>query len=328
MAKLKTTVSVVVLFHFVLDVFGLSPGETCRKRLDNLEKLLTNLNEKLENLQAEKNKDDTLYKAIQDENIYLKRRMKSLEEIVLTSSRRTEKLEARIVDLESSNWFLKSIMTSANTNFGFKKKYSSILLGDFKTDDLRKENTTTNPPTTHGNEKMIQLKTASVKRKISQSEKKPSASKGKRLLTGIQSTPNPFPGGAAFSAYVSHYETDISKDFTIHFDTILTNIGNHYNKHSGIFTAPQHGVYVFTWNLYCHAEGYIFSQLVVNSNVVGAMLTDSEGASNSRSHTNIVVVEVNQGDIVFVRTHPTLTHIGNLYSHSEWRSSFNGWTLY
>ena len=123
-------------------------------------------------------------------------------------------------------------------------------------------------------------------------------------------------------------ETEISTDFTIHFDTIVTNIGNHYNKHTGAFTAPQHGVYVFTWNLYCNTGGHIYSQLVVNSNVVGAMLTDAEGASSVRSVTGTVVVEVNQGDVVFVRTHPTLGHSGNLRSYSAWRSSFNGWKLY
>lgn len=328
MAKLKTTVFIVVLFHFVLDVYGFLSDDTCIERLDNLEKLLANLNGKLENHQAEKTKDDAMFKDIQDENSYLRRKMKSLEEIVHTSSRRTETLEARIADLESSNWFLKSRLNSENTNFRFNKKYSNSLLGNLKTDDLRKENTTTDQPTNHGNEEKVQLQTASVKRKISQSEKKPSASKQKRLLTGIQSNPNPFPDGAAFSAYVSHYETDISKDFTIHFDTIVTNIGNHYNKHSGTFTAPQHGVYVFTWNLYCHAEGYIYSQLVVNSNVVGTMFTSAQGAANIRSPTGIVVVEVNQGDVVFVRTHPTNGHSGNLFSYTDYRSSFNGWKLY
>ncbi|XP_019918432.3 multimerin-2 [Magallana gigas] len=328
METLKTTVFIVVLFHIALDVYGLSSDDTCIERLDNLEKLLANLNEKLENHQAKKTKDDAMFKDIQDENSNLRRRMKSLEEIVLTSSRRTEKLEARIADLESSNWFLKSRMTSANTNFRFNKKYSNSLLGNLRTDDLSKENTTTDPPTNHGNKEKLQLQTASVKRKISQSEKIPRASKEKRILTGIQSTSTPFPDGAAFSAYVSHYETDISKEFTIHFDTVLTNIGNHYNKHSGTFTAPQHGVYVFTWNLYCYAEGYIYSQLVVNSNVVGTMFTSAQGAANIRSPTGIVVVEVNQGDVVFVRTHPTNGHVGNLYSYTDYRSSFNGWKLY
>lgn len=72
----------------------------------------------------------------------------------------------------------------------------------------------------------------------------------------------------------------------------------------------------------------MFSQIVVNSSVVGAMFSSGEGASNIRSSTGIVVVEVNQGDIVFVRIHPTGNHSGNLNSHPDWRSSFNGWKLY
>eukprot|EP00105_Crassostrea_gigas_P018476 XP_011436617.2 PREDICTED: uncharacterized protein LOC105334760 isoform X1 [Crassostrea gigas] len=325
MATLKTIALVVVLVHFVLDVYGLSSDDTCRERL---EKLLANLNEKFQNHQTENTKVDAMFRIIQDENSYLKSRLKSLEEIVLTSSRRTEKLEARIADLESSNWFLKSRLTTETTNYRVNKKYSSTLLGNLKTDDSRKVNTTTGPSLTKGNEIEVHRKTAMVKRKISQLENKPSASNEKRLLTGIQSTSTPFPDEAAFSAYVSVHETDISKDFTIHFDTIVTNIGNHYNKHTGIFTTPQHGVYVFTWNLYCNTGGYIFSQLVVNSNVVGAMLTDAVGATDIRSATGTVVVEVNQGDVVFVRTHPTNSHVGNLRSNSAWRSSFNGWKLY
>ena len=74
-------------------------------------------------------------------------------------------------------------------------------------------------------------------------------------VLGIQSTTTPSTGGAAFSAYVSTYETDISKDHTIKFDTIVTNVGSHYNQHSGMFTASEQGVYVFSWNHYCYNGG-------------------------------------------------------------------------
>ncbi|XP_065928399.1 uncharacterized protein [Magallana gigas] len=326
MATLKTITLVVVLFHIDVNVYGLSSDESCRERLDNHEILLAKLNEKLENHQADSTKDEAIFKVIQDENSYLKRRLKSLEEIVLTSTYRTEKLEARIADLESSNWFLKSRLTTANNNYSFDENYLSSLFWNLKASDSRKESTTTKTSTTHGNEMKTRLQTSMVKRKIRQLEKKPSVSQEKRLLTGIQSTRTPFPDGVAFSAYMYVHTTEISKGSTIHFDTIVTNIGNHYNKHSGIFTAPQHGVYVFTWNLYC--DGYIYSQLVVNSNVVGAMFSSAEGASNIRTPTGIVVVEVNQGDIAYVRIHPTGNHSGNLNSHPNWRSSFNGWKLY
>ncbi|XP_061188901.1 uncharacterized protein LOC133197077 [Saccostrea echinata] len=150
----------------------------------------------------------------------------------------------------------------------------------------------------------------------------------KRLLTGVHTTKPPFADGVAFSAFVSTYETEISKDHTIKFDIIVSNIGNHYNLHSGIFTSPQHGVYVFTWNLYCRAGGYIFSQILVNSNAVGGMLTSSNGATSFRTTTGVVVMEVNQGDVVFVRIHSTETQSGNLFSHPDYRSSFNGWKIY
>lgn len=131
----------------------------------------------------------------------------------------------------------------------------------------------------------------------------------------------------AFSAYISIYRTETGKDQTIKFDTIVTNIGNHYNNYSGTFFAPQHGVYVFTWTLHCFGGGYLYTHLVVNSRVVGATDTDALGTDGVKSTTGIVVVEVNQGDIVFVRTHPTNGH-HDLYSNPDSRSSFSGWKLF
>ena len=147
-------------------------------------------------------------------------------------------------------------------------------------------------------------------------------------ISGLKATRTQSTSGAVFSAYVSTFETELSKDHIIRFDTIVTNIGSHYNQHSGLFTAPEQGVYVFSWNLYCHSGGYIFSQLVVNSNVVGSMFTIGEGATDIRSITGVVVVQVNAGDVVYVRTHPTQSHSGNLYSHPDYRSSFSGWKVY
>ena len=142
-------------------------------------------------------------------------------------------------------------------------------------------------------------------------------------------SPRAVSDGAAFSAYVSVHSTTISKDHTIKFDTTVTNFGHHYNAFSGIFTASQHGVYVFTWNLYCGENGgFIYSQLVVNSDVVGAIYTDAVGSDYVRTTTGVVVVEINNGDIVFVRVHPTRGSNFNLYSDPDWRSTFSGWKLY
>lgn len=79
---------------------------------------------------------------------------------------------------------MNSRLATANTNYMFDKKYSSTLLGNLKTDDSQKENTTIGSSTAHGNHMKIQRQTAMVTRKISQLENKPSASKEKRTPTG------------------------------------------------------------------------------------------------------------------------------------------------
>lgn len=133
----------------------------------------------------------------------------------------------------------------------------------------------------------------------------------------------------AFSVYLSISDVEISKGYTIKFDTIVTNIGSSYNRYTGVFTAPQDGVYVFSWNLYCSSDGaYFYSQLVANSNVVGAMFTDATGANYTRTTTNVVVVEINIGDVIYVRIHPTLGFKKKLHSSPDFRSTFSGWKLY
>lgn len=147
----------------------------------------------------------------------------------------------------------------------------------------------------------------------------------KQFFSGIQSTPKPSTDIVAFSVYLSIKDIEISKGYTIKFDTIVTNIGSSYNRYTGVFTVPQDGVYVFTWNLYCGSDGgYFTSQLVVNSNVVGAMYTDAAGAD----YTNVVVVEINVGDKIYVRIHPTLSFKKKLHSSPDYRSTFSGWKLY
>ena len=127
---------------------------------------------------------------------------------------------------------------------------------------------------------------------------------------------------------MSHSETSVGFHQTFVFDNVVTNVGGNYNRHSGIFTSPSQGVYVFSWTLYCETGGYFYSEVVVNSNPVGALRCSAEGASNIRHVTGVVVVEVNQGDIVYIRTHPSNSNVGMVFSSSTFRSSFTGWRLF
>lgn len=115
---------------------------------------------------------------------------------------------------------------------------------------------------------------------------------------------------------------------TLIFDTVITNVGASYNKHDGVFTAPVSGVYVFSWNIYSNYDGNIFTELMVNSDKKGGTRSDSHTVAEDHNSSHSVIVEVGQGDIVFIRTHPTISSTGNIISSStSYQSSFSGWLL-
>lgn len=115
---------------------------------------------------------------------------------------------------------------------------------------------------------------------------------------------------------------------TLVFDVSPTAYGNHYNKFTGIFTAPHPGTYVFTWTSYCVAGGYTYLQAVVNNVVLDISFCNADGANWYRSITGTVVAYINQGDTVFIRTHPTSANRGNVISSENQRTTFAGWLLF
>lgn len=91
-----------------MNTYGLLSVKTCRERLDSLESIVESLNEGFAKQKTNSDHDDTMLKIkLEGENTELKSRLKTLEAIVMTYSRRMEELEARIVELESTDHFPK-----------------------------------------------------------------------------------------------------------------------------------------------------------------------------------------------------------------------------
>jgi hypothetical protein len=112
---------------------------------------------------------------------------------------------------------------------------------------------------------------------------------------------------------MSQAEPNPGKHQTIIFDRDVTNIGGHYNHHAGIFISPDDAVYTFTWTIHCYRDddSFVSTELVINSNPVGA--SSCHGGVGFLGHTSgNVVVEVNQGDVVYVRTHPSKNIFGRI----------------
>lgn len=61
--------------------------------------------------------------------------------------------------------------------------------------------------------------------------------------------------GVAFSAYLSHDLIHMGIGHTVKCDKVLLNEGNNYSPFTGVFTAPQTGVYLLTFSIAAYNNG-------------------------------------------------------------------------
>ncbi|XP_028420361.1 complement C1q-like protein 2 [Perca flavescens] len=108
----------------------------------------------------------------------------------------------------------------------------------------------------------------------------------------------------AFSAAIGGSGEPIgpfNTDTTLIYKTVITNIGNAYNEHTGIFGAPVTGIYYFTFHYHAGGGHPVSLVLIKNSQSVVTAYdnqTLNDGADNGG---NAVFVQLQQGDQVFVR---------------------------
>ncbi|VDI79919.1 Hypothetical predicted protein, partial [Mytilus galloprovincialis] len=153
--------------------------------------------------------------------------------------------------------------------------------------------------------------------------------KKKRLLEGsMVTTPVPTQKAVtAFYAYMSKSENIPGTHHTLIFDTAITNENNGYHPFSGIFIAPEKGIYVFSFSIRLECHSYGPYELVKNSQVVGVVFSDIRQVCLQDQITGTMVITANKGDDIYVRTHATTSHIGLIPSDDNGRSSFAGWLI-
>lgn len=114
---------------------------------------------------------------------------------------------------------------------------------------------------------------------------------------------------------------------TLIFDTAITNENNGYHPFSGIFIAPEKGIYVFTFSIRLECHSYGPYELLKNSKVVGVVYSDIRQVCVQDHITGTIVISANKGDDIYVRTHATYHHSGVIFSDDNGRSSFAGWLV-
>lgn len=130
----------------------------------------------------------------------------------------------------------------------------------------------------------------------------------------------------AFYAYLSTHEAASSAiHHIIAFDKVITNVGNAYHPHSGTFIAPRSGLYVFTWTISQWGTSNHVTELVVDNEIVNVIYMNPANVI-AGSVTGTVVVHVNHGDDVLVRTGLRYNH-GDINSNIDCRSTFAGWII-
>ncbi|VDI30123.1 Hypothetical predicted protein [Mytilus galloprovincialis] len=108
------------------------------------------------------------------------------------------------------------------------------------------------------------------------------------------------------------------------FDVAKTNQGNGYNSHTGVFSCPKTGIYVFVWVVRLYSARHS-TELMINNSVYGSLYLRNGHTDGTVSGT--VVAHASKGDSVYVRIHSTHEGSGYINSNTYGKTTFSGWLL-
>ncbi|XP_071943858.1 uncharacterized protein [Antedon mediterranea] len=147
----------------------------------------------------------------------------------------------------------------------------------------------------------------------------PPGATGIRGEKGEQASQKKSAFTAVFRSNPGRYDTSPMK-----YDTIITNVGNHYNLETGKFVCVIPGVYVFqVTSMKDIGSGKIVTRIKKNGTNQVAMEMDASGFNSA---STMVVLDLISGDEVWTEPHSTTYNY--YHSNTNGYCSFSGFLLY
>lgn len=110
--------------------------------------------------------------------------------------------------------------------------------------------------------------------------------------------------GVAFNAQLTGPRSNIGIGQAIKFDRVHLNDGNAYNSHTGIFTAPQSGVYMFAY-FFAHAgasTGQAWLRLMHDGKTINAAVSDISDRWQDTQGGNFAFIRLTSGNSVWIES--------------------------
>ncbi|KAK3590482.1 hypothetical protein CHS0354_015649 [Potamilus streckersoni] len=137
------------------------------------------------------------------------------------------------------------------------------------------------------------------------------------------------PKHVAFTAYLDHSISGIVSGMIIRLPATLLNDGNAYNIHTGVFTVPFDGTYLFTFSIVRLNEDQIVAKLVVDNTGTVDAIADPEKYGFEHQGTNAAILRLQQGQSVWLEAYHVNAADGIIFDLPNERfSTFAGVLLY
>lgn len=130
---------------------------------------------------------------------------------------------------------------------------------------------------------------------------------------------NDKPSAIAFTASISQSLTNLKPGQTVVYNLVETNVGSSYNQHTGHFTCPRSGLYLFTLTTLSESGKHLQLDLVLNGRNVISVTSQGPGFQQS---SNSKVLHVNQGEALWVRVRGPVT------DQIVWADNYSGFAGY